>query len=187
MDDLEALAGSSGGGAVSMNEMHEAPHSAAATKTLQRAQEFSSRLQTGWIGVEHLLIGLLWENTEVRPSTVAELFAEHGASFRSVWFETQRHLMLSSPIPLPSDGSVPETWTVTPDQVGSDAEDRPASEPGRVRISTEVPVWLDAAVAAHAIANLVTALSELHIAAGGKGLVIDGIEIDVDAYASVGW
>jgi amino acid adenylation domain-containing protein len=56
-----------------------------------------------------------------------------------------------------------------------------ALEPALLRVSAEVPVWVDANSAAGALSDVVRALSALDIALGGNGLEVDGIDADVNA------
>jgi hypothetical protein len=49
-----------------------------------------------------------------------------------------------------------------------------------LRVSAEVPDWVDEDVAAEAVAEFIGALSEMHRAMGGGGLVVDGMEVESD-------
>jgi amino acid adenylation domain-containing protein len=59
----------------------------------------------------------------------------------------------------------------------------PDAPPPLLRVSAEVPVWVDADVAAEALGDVVRALSALDIALGGNGLEVDGLDIGVAASA----
>ncbi|MDB4947571.1 MAG: hypothetical protein JWM27_220 [Gemmatimonadetes bacterium] len=52
-----------------------------------------------------------------------------------------------------------------------------------LHVSAEVPEWVDLDDAADALAALVRAISDLHVALGGSGLVVDGMEVGTDAKA----
>lgn len=52
----------------------------------------------------------------------------------------------------------------------------------KIRISAEVPDWVDEDEAASAIAGFIEALSQLHQALGGGGLVVDGMEVESDIF-----
>lgn len=57
------------------------------------------------------------------------------------------------------------------------------ASPTLLRVSAEVPVWIDADTAAEVLGDVVRALSALDIALGGNGLEVDGIDIGVAAFA----
>jgi len=54
----------------------------------------------------------------------------------------------------------------------------------KLRVSADIPDWIDEEIAAEAVAGFIRALSKLHRAMGGGGLVVDGMEIESDILVS---
>lgn len=52
-----------------------------------------------------------------------------------------------------------------------------------LRVSAAIPDWLDEDSAAESIADFIRALSDVHRAMGGEGLVVDGMEVESDVLA----
>lgn len=54
----------------------------------------------------------------------------------------------------------------------------------RLQLDVVVPEWIDADEASSAIAEYVSALNALHVAAGGEGLQVDGIEVRTESFVA---
>ncbi|HEX6369075.1 MAG TPA: hypothetical protein VF006_09080 [Longimicrobium sp.] len=57
--------------------------------------------------------------------------------------------------------------------------------PPGLQVSADIPDWVDEEVAAEAVADFIRALSQMHRAIGGGGLVVDGMDVERAAFANV--
>ncbi|HZG42832.1 MAG TPA: Clp protease N-terminal domain-containing protein [Longimicrobium sp.] len=134
------------------------PYTSRAKKVLEFAMAEAREFNHTTLTPEHLLLGLLREEKGL---------AAEALTLAGLTLEDLRPLVRDDfPEDLPSD--IIETAGVN-------------RGPRRLLISVELPMWADSDAVAELIAEFVAGLSQLHIYAGGEGLTVDGIEIDVTA------
>jgi ATP-dependent Clp protease ATP-binding subunit ClpA len=134
------------------------PYTSHAKMALEFAIEESRLFGHEFVDIGHVLLGLL----HLENAGVTDVLTSMG-----ITLETARRAVRN----------MHEAWS-REDEDSPDLLQRPEPADGaRVLVSAEVPVWVDAEDAAELVAQVVHALSRLHIGLGGDGLVVDDVEI----------
>jgi hypothetical protein len=156
-------------------------------------QNHSLRSVASEIGISKETLRKLLDGTQPRAATwrlLVSWYDRHGRKRRTERDPVTAALLALVPDPesrrhrdpVPATNRAHELAGVLREQIES-GDTSAAMSSYLLHVSAEVPEWVDVDAAADAIAALVRAISDLHVALGGSGMVVDGMEVGTDSKA----
>jgi ATP-dependent Clp protease ATP-binding subunit ClpA len=168
-----------------MGNREPLPYTSRVQKSLLIAAELARSEQKDVTGSEHLLLAFADDERGI----AGEVLLERGITVESI-ADVLLRMRPSSHLHLDTVRRSRERVnnllasyaerTSMPEQVIASGRKR------RVRISAEIPEWVDSEDVPQLLAQIAREVSRLNIAAGGEGLIVEGVELGAGSEAEVG-